>query len=90
MLTSLVTQVAIEVAHDRVLRSPRSDSIEDRARWSSERTHAVDQDVDQLVGKFADEMALPVVAIDAVSGIEDPLLVEETVAADPVGDQARP
>jgi hypothetical protein len=62
---------------------------QDRARRPAERPHAVDQQVDQLVGKLADEMALPVVSVDPVPGVEDPLLVQEGVAPDPVADQPR-
>ena len=54
---------------------------------AAERGHAVKQIVDQLIRQLRDEVALPVVAVDAVAGIEDPLLLEEALAPDAVVDE---
>jgi hypothetical protein len=43
----------------------------------SQRHHSLEQLVDQLVRQLADEVALPVVAIHAVAGVEHVLLGEE-------------
>jgi hypothetical protein len=43
--------------------------------------------VDQLVRELADEVALPLVAVHPVAGIEDVLLVEKGLGADPVADE---
>ena len=71
------------------LGAPRSDSIRMRAGRAAEGDHALEELVDQLVRELADEVALPVVAVDAVAGVEDALLVEEALAAHRVVDQPR-
>jgi hypothetical protein len=43
--------------------------------------------VDQLVRELADEVALPLVAVHPVAGVEDALLVEKALGADPVADE---
>src|SRR5829696_3376154 len=60
---------------------------QDSAGRTAERGNAAEQIVDQLVRELADEVTLPVVAVDAVTGIEDTLLLEEALAADAVADE---
>jgi hypothetical protein len=48
---------------------------QDSARRAAERGNAAEQIVDELVRELADEVTLPIVAIDAVAGIEDALLL---------------
>ena len=60
---------------------------QDSAGRAAEHGHALEQIVDQLVRQLRHEVALPVVAVDAVAGIEDPLLLEEALAPDAVVDE---
>jgi hypothetical protein len=48
---------------------------QDSAGLAAERGHTSKQIVDQPVRKLADEVAPPVVAVDAIAGIEDALLL---------------
>src|SRR5205814_1679906 len=49
--------------------------------WPPQRHYSFEQVVDQLVGQLADEMALPVVAVDAVAGADRMLLGQERVGS---------
>jgi len=60
---------------------------EDSTGRAAEHGHPVNQIVDQLVRQLRDEVALPVVAVHAVAGIENPLLLEEALAPDAVVDE---
>jgi hypothetical protein len=62
---------------------------QDRSRWPAEGGQPADELVDQLVRELADEVALPVVPVDAVAGIENTLLGEEGKPLDSIADEAR-
>ena len=72
-----------------VLRRAVQRLDQDSAGRTAERSELRQQRVEQLVRELAHEMAFPVVAVLAVRGVEDALLVEKRVPAHLVVDQTR-